>query len=399
MSITLLLDLDDTLLQTNTEVFLPAYYKALASHLSGIVPGPELLEALQLGVQRMMLNHDPSRTLQEVFEGEFFPRLDVPADALRAQIADFYLRIYPKLGQATRTIPGAQELMLRARSTGHKVALATDPVFPMVATAERVRWGGLDPGQFDLISSFETFHFTKSHTSYFAEVLGRLGWPDQPVIMAGNDVERDLLPAERLGLTTFHVNRGGDGAREPGGDLAKLWAWIQANEAVIKPPAINTKEAILAVLEATPAVLQSITAALTPAQWVHEASDDEWAMVELVCHLRDTEREVHSQQVATLIESNAPFVARPDAAVWAKQRPYLGENGPHATQQFAEARLACLERLQSAPEDAWAKPARHAIFGPTNFLEAAGFMAEHDRLHLRQAWRILQGESELAHLT
>ena len=114
-------------------------------------------------------------------------------------------------------------------AAGHHVALATDPVFPLVATEERVRWAGLDPARFELISSFETFHFTKTHPAYFAEMLGRLGWPDEPVVMAGNDVERDLRTAARLGLTTFHVELAGNGDTDRSGNLVDLRRWIEAN--------------------------------------------------------------------------------------------------------------------------------------------------------------------------
>ena len=150
-------------------------------------------------------------------------------------------------------------------------------------------------------------------------------------------------------------------------------------------------------LEASPAVLQSMTAGLTAEEWSHEKSADDWALVELACHLRDTEREVHAQQIDVLLESAAPFVSRPDAAVWAKQRRYLNEDGERAVIEFAEARSKCVERLRLAPEQVWSKTARHAIFGPSTFLEVIGFMAEHDRLHLRQAWRTLLAARMAAH--
>ena len=38
------------------------------------------------------------------------------------------------------------------------------------------------------------------------------------------------------------------------------------------------------------------------------------------------------------------------------------------------------DACDGAPEQAWSKQARHAIFGPSSFLEVIGFMAEHDRL-------------------
>jgi FMN phosphatase YigB (HAD superfamily) len=397
MPITLLLDLDDTLLDTNTDVFLPAYYAALAENLRDVVAPDALLDALRVGVKQMMLSRDPACSLQQVFEAEFYSRLGQEPEPLRERLMRFYRDVFPALGRSTRHRPGANELLDWAISSGHNVALATDPVFPMVATTERVRWAGLDPSRFQIISSFETFHFTKTHPAYFAEMLGRLGWPDQPVVMAGNDVDRDLGTAGKLGLTTFHVDMSGNGTGEQAGNLLQLRQWIEANESRLKPPVFQTPEAVLAVLEATPASLQGMTADLSPGDWTHEPSSDDWAMVELICHLRDTEREVHAQQLTTLLESPEPFVARPDAAVWAKQRRYLSEDCVHALAEFAAARVALVERLGRAPAEAWSKPARHAIFGPSSFLEVIGFMAEHDRLHLRQAWRTLQAARTTPH--
>ena len=158
-----------------------------------------------------------------------------------------------------------------------------------------------------------------------------------------------------------------------------------------------TRTAILAVLRATPAVLQGLTTALSDDAWRAERSDAEWAMIELVCHLRDTEREVHAEQLRALIEMPAPFVARPDAAVWAKQRRYLAEDGPRAIREFLAARMALLNELEWLSDASWNKTARHAIFGPSTFQEVIGFMADHDRLHLQQAWGILHPAGATAH--
>jgi len=308
-----------------------------------------------------------------------------------------------------RPLAGGRELVDWALAAGHEVAIATDPLFPLEATEERVRWAGLDPSRFSLISAFETFHFSKSHVAYFAELLGRLGWPDRPILMVGNDLERDLIPAQALGLPTFRV----DGstaqpvgqistselpiATGRGGNLMQLMDWLNSSPLETYIPSFRTWPAVEAVLLATPAVLQGMTADLSPQMWKMERSAAEWAMIELVCHLRDTEREVHAAQLKTLMESPAPFVARPDAAVWAKQRRYLGADGPDSLREFVAARLAAIQQLQSVPEGTWTKPARHAIFGPTTFLEVVGFMADHDRLHLQQAWDILHPVATAAH--
>lgn len=401
VNITLLLDLDDTLLETNTADFLPAYYQALANYLSEKVPPQQLMGALMAGVKRMLANIVASRTLQDVFEEEFYSRLEVPKQELQGLIDKFYSNVFPSLREATRQRPGASELVKWAVEEGNQVAVATDPLFPRQATFERVRWAGLDPQQFGLISTYETFHFTKDHPAYFAEFMGRLGWPDRPALMAGNDIQRDLEPAQVIGLSGFRVEaEEATGATPievmkvltPGpmhGSLAALRSFLQGGQFVDPIQPQTTSRAIQALLQATPAVLHGFALEISAETWTVEPSNEDWALVELVCHLRDTEREVHHAQISALVDDAQPFVPRPDAAVWAKQRRYLNEDGPTAVLEFAAARMETLRRLEALPDDIWSKVARHAIFGPTTFGEVLGFMADHDRMHLQQAVKTL----------
>jgi hypothetical protein len=62
-----------------------------------------------------------------------------------------------------------------------------------------------------------------------------------------------------------------------------------------------------------------------------------------------------------------------------------------ALQGFADARINLVNRLNALPAETWKRKARHAIFGPTDFLEIMGFVSDHDRMHVQQAWRTLQG--------
>src|SRR5581483_2185930 len=291
MILTLLLDLDDTLLNTNMDAFVPAYFQALAKHLGGRVRPEAMLPALMSGTQLMLASNDPSRTLQEVFEADFYPKLGVPKSELNDLIEDFYDNVFPSLGSVTKKRAGAVELVEWALAKGYRVAIATDPLFPRKATYHRIRWAGLEPERFDLISSFETFHFSKSHPAYFAEVLGRLGWPDGPVLMVGNDVERDLAPAQRLGLMTYHIDaesasRSGPEAGRRG-NLHDLRSWLESADLPSLEPSFKTKEAILAIMASTPGVMKSLMSDLPQASWSDEPSSDDWAVIEVLCHLRD----------------------------------------------------------------------------------------------------------------
>jgi hypothetical protein len=68
----------------------------------------------------------------------------------------------------------------------------------------------------------------------------------------------------------------------------------------------------------------------------------------------------------------------------------LNVHGPSALAEFAAARLENLDSLKEQDEEMWSHKARHAIFGPTSFLEVVGFIADHDRLHIQQAWKTLR---------
>jgi hypothetical protein len=91
-----------------------------------------------------------------------------------------------------------------------------------------------------------------------------------------------------------------------------------------------------------------------------------------------------------MIEREGAFIPRPESGVWANEREYLNVDGRVALTEFAQARIDILKTLKGLDEQIWSRSARHAIFGPTNFLEVTSFIADHDRLHVQQAWKTLK---------
>lgn len=393
MSLTLLLDLDDTLINTNLDIFVPAYFQTLGSHLETRVPSTTMLRALVRGMNGMNANEDPAHTLEDVFDSTFYVDLGIPKHELVDTFHDFYENVFPALSAHTQKIEETASFIEWALSCGHRVAIATDPLFPRGATHHRVRWAGIDPERVELISTFEHFHFTKTHPAYYAEVLGRLGWPDGPVLMVGNDVDRDLAPAHQLGLATYLIDS--ESTSSPGfeagrGKLSDLRPWLESINPSALEPSFKSREAILAIMLSTPAVLHGLTSSLSDDSWRYEPGRDDWAMNEIICHLRDTEREIHQLQLKLLLERDGAFIPRPDTGIWANERQYLNVNGMGALAEFTSARLEMLKILKEQDDSMWSRKARHAIFGPTNFLEVISFIADHDRLHIQQAWKTLQ---------
>jgi FMN phosphatase YigB (HAD superfamily) len=397
MSLTLLFDLDDTLIDTNLDAFVPAYFQALGQHMSARVAPNVFLPALIRGTNLMYESEDPTHTLEEIFDSKFYEGLGIPKEELAESIDDFYENIFPTLQSNTKQREDTGSLIQWALSCGFRVAIATDPLFPRKATYHRIRWAGLDPDDLELISAFEHFHFTKTYPAYYAEVLGRLGWPEGPVLVVGNDVKRDLEPAHRLGLATYLVD--GEPNSSPGfevgrGKLTDLRPWLETVNFSRLEPSFKSKDAILGIMASTPAVLSSLTSSLTEDRWRHEPSREDWAMNEIVCHLRDTEREIHQLQLKLLLEREGAFIPRPETGIWANEREYLNVNGHAALAEFAAARVEMLRTLKAQTAEMWSRKARHTIFGPTNFQEVVGFMADHDRLHVQQAWKTLKSISD-----
>lgn len=393
MSLTLLLDLDDTLLDTELDTFVPVYFQALSKHLSSHTAPEVMLRALIGGLNLMIEAEDPTHTLAEIFEADFYAKLGVSKQELYPILEEFYDNVFPSLGTLTRQRAEAVPFVEWAMSCGYRIAIATDPLFPRKATQHRLRWAGFDPERFELVSSFEHFHFTKTHPAYYAEVLGRLGWPEGPVLMVGNDVERDLRPAHRLGLKSYYVDEisnASAGFETGRGKLTDLRPWLESINMSTLEPSFSSRDAVLAIMVSTPAVLRGLSGALTDDQWRHEPTREDWALNEIVCHLRDTEREIHQVQLNLMIEKESAFLPRPDSGVWANEREYLNVDGKSALTEFALARLDNLNVLKGLDENIWSRIARHAIFGPTHFLEVVGFMADHDRLHIQQAWKTLK---------
>jgi hypothetical protein len=213
------------------------------------------------------------------------------------------------------------------------------------------------------------------------------------MLMVGNDVQRDLVSANKLGLKTYFID--GEAGSSPGfeagrGRLGDLRLWLESIDLTVLMPSYTSRDAILGILLSTPAVLQGLSLSLSEKDWRHEPTRNDWAMNEIVCHLRDTEREIHTLQMNLMLERQDAFIPRPDTSVWASEREYLNVDGSAALAEFASARLANVDVLRRLDEVAWSRKARHAIFGPTNFLEVLGFMANHDQMHIQQAWKTLR---------
>lgn len=391
MTLTLLIDLDDTLLSNEMDTFIPAYLQALSRHLAPHIDANQLAPVMMAATGNMFKNNRPDRTLKEAFDPDFYPALGITETQVQQPIDDFYANIFPTLNHVTKPRPEAVKLMDEAVQRGWRIAIATNPLFPLAAILHRLDWAGLSAQKYPyaVVPSYESFHFSKPNPAYFAELLGRFGWPQGATIMVGNDADHDIRGAHLIGIPTFWISNGSrypDGFPAPSasGNLEDLIPWLEATPEDQLHPDYTQPTAITAIMTGIPAALSALSAELSAKTWKHQPNDDEWSLTEIACHLRDVEGEINLPRLQKICNTNTPFIPGVDSDTWAVERDYQSQEGPTALNDFVALRMQTLALLANLSSEDWQRPAQHAIFGPTDLREIARIIAGHDRLHIRQ---------------
>ncbi len=397
MTPTLLIDLDDTLLNNDINSFLPGYLKALARHLAKLVPPEKMAPQLLASTQKMLENQDPRLTLEEVFDADFYPALGVSKTDLSETIADFYETVFPGLQSLTSPRPQAVTLVETALRQGWQIVIATNPLFPRRAIEHRLAWAGLPVERypFALVTSYEQFHFAKPNPAYYAEILAHLGWPTQTVAMLGNSLSDDLLPAAQLGIQCFWLNPDSTPLPDSlpslsrSGSLEEVAPWLAHIAAEQPELQLVSPAAIQSILLSTPAAMDSFKRNSLEEDWSKNPQLGEWCFTEIICHLRDSDREINLPRLERIFNEENAFIAGVNADAWSVTRSYCSEDGNEAFHGFVSARMDLLKRLSTFDLADWQRQVRHAIFGPTSLLELTSFIAAHDRTHILQAIQTL----------
>lgn len=391
MKLILLVDMDGTLLENNMERFLPLYLQKLGTHLQDRISPARMIQSLLAGTKAMVDKRLPGNTLEQSFDEVFYPGIEGDKANLAGTLSDFYEHIYPELRETTAPIPAAQEFIRWAFSQKYTIAIATNPLFPRSAIEQRLAWAGLPVSEypFTLVTSFEKFHFAKPNPAYYAEILGQLGWPDVPAVMVGNSLNDDILPAEEIGIPAFHLQMPSADGHSASGVFSQLKMWIKEKEDA-RPSIPQTPQALTALLTSTPAALATLASSLDHTYWGIQPRQKEWSLGEIFCHLRDVDVEVTLPRILKIQQEYSPFITAEETDVWADQRNYLQEDASEALEGFVQARIHLLEALHEFAPDEWARPARHAIFGPTTLGELLVFTITHDQNHIRQVAQTIQ---------
>lgn len=201
-----LFDLDGTLLPMDQDVFVQTYFGLLAKNLSNYGYEPKkLIESIWLGTKSMIMN-DGKQTNEKVFWNTMSNIYGPNVINDESKFESFYINDFPLVKNSCGFDKRANEVIKFLKSKGYRLILATNPIFPRIATEQRIKWAGLDINDFEFVTTYENSSFSKPNLKYYLEILEKNYCKVENCLMVGNDVAEDMI-INKLGVDIFLLTR------------------------------------------------------------------------------------------------------------------------------------------------------------------------------------------------
>lgn len=227
-----LFDLDGTLLPMEQERFIGCYFKLLAAKLASLGYDPEhVVDSVWKGVGAMIKN-DGSCKNEDAFWNTLSLIYGQDCAKDKEELHRFYETEFNKVQEVCGQQPASREVVDLVKSKGLTAVLATNPLFPAVATKSRMSWVNLVPKDFAYYTTYENSHYCKPNIKYYQEILEQTGLKAQECLMVGNDAGEDMI-AETLGMQVFLLtdclenSKQLDISRYPQGGFEELKRYIE----------------------------------------------------------------------------------------------------------------------------------------------------------------------------
>ena len=206
----ILFDLDGTLLPMDQDEFIGAYFKALLKKLIFLgLPGSSAEEQQALGktvwaCTHAMMSNDGTCTNEERFFSTFSTLTGIDIAPLKEEFDRFYINEFEAVSAVCGRNPLVRETIDRLKAEGYRVAVATNPLFPLKANERRLAWAGLSLSDFEYCTCYENLSVCKPKLEYYRAILEHLGVSAEECVMVGNDVREDMV-ARKLGMDVFLI--------------------------------------------------------------------------------------------------------------------------------------------------------------------------------------------------
>ena len=124
------------------------------------------------------------------------------------------------------------------------------------------------------------------------------------------------------------------------------------------------KERMLWNLRSLPNELQDLIGELDEATLRWRPIPDKWSIKEIMCHLRDMEREAYLARYRRMLAEDNPSLPNVDQNRVAYEGNYIEQDAKAALAEFKRLRAETIQTLEAAPAESWSRGGTHEIDGP-----------------------------------
>jgi carbonic anhydrase/acetyltransferase-like protein (isoleucine patch superfamily) len=202
-----------------------------------------------------------------------------------------------------------------------------------------------------------------------ARVLGPVKDVHREAIRNGSEHYADLARS--------YMERGFGRPRVAPGDAAAMVAWAG-------PMRFEEWGRLLGALGESPDWVGAHLEHHDERAWRKRPGPDRWCALEVLCHLRDVDRDVNAPRLDRMLERSPVEVDDVPLAGWAERRRYAEQGLREAFDAWLSARRQILARLAPLGRDDWKRVAFHSTRGALPLADMVRGWVEHDRNHLRQ---------------
>lgn len=111
---------------------------------------------------------------------------------------------------------------------------------------------------------------------------------------------------------------------------------------------------------------------------------DKWSLLEVICHLRDEEREDFRARVQHVLTTPDQPMPKIDPAAWVSERDYAAQDFATVLNEFLSERERSVEWLRASQHLNWTNAYMHPKVGPVSCDLLLVNWVAHDLLHMRQ---------------
>lgn len=151
---------------------------------------------------------------------------------------------------------------------------------------------------------------------------------------------------------------------------------------------IDEREEILKVLRAGPLIVRQLVRGVPDTVLRARPGDGEWAIIEVVAHVADTDERALARTRRMLAEDE-PVLEPYDQAALAIERRYIGMDLGEQLARFAEVRAGQVRLLEGLDDAGWSRVGVHGEHGRVSVQQLAAHTAGEDADHLAQIARLI----------